>query len=150
MDPLAMISGVIAVAGAAICASKSLLDLVDTIKNAPEEITAVSKDTIALFNVVSSLETALRDYQVQNVVEGDPNMAEMVERLREPLQNCSTILGQLKPRIKNRLKLANGGGFQVRNGRFMWHFSRRGIKEYMSRLEATKTTLDTALTSVVL
>ena len=149
MDALAIISGVIAVSGAAIGASKSLLDIVDTIKNAPEEITAIAKDTRAFSNVVSSLETALRDHQVKEVLHGDPSMTELVEKLKEPLQNCSTILSQIKPRIQKYLKPANGGGSQINKRGFKWFFARQEVKECMTRLEATKTTLDSALTSIV-
>ena len=93
MDPLSIIAGVFGVTGAALQNAQALKDMVDSIKDNLEEITAMSKDTDASANVVSSLDRALRDRNVMNAMEGDSNVTDAVGKPREPLQNCSKILG---------------------------------------------------------
>ena len=90
------IASIVGIAGAAIKSAKGLRDI-DTIKRALEKITATFKDTHAFQDVVSSVDSALRDQAVQRVVTGDQKLSEVVEKLEEPLQNCISVLAQLKP-----------------------------------------------------
>lgn len=150
MAELGIIASVVQLAGAAITSARALCDLVDTIKHAPEEVSAISKDTHAFRNVVSSVKTALQDNTVQLILTGDRKLSEVVEGLEEPLKNCSAVLAQLKPRIESHLKPTSDGGSRMSNVNFKWYFKKRDIADCRNRLEATKATLDTALTSVVL
>lgn len=86
-----------------------MCDLVDTVKNAPEEITAISKDIHAFHNVVSSVQIALRHPGVKRVVLDDEKLSEVVERLGDPLTNCASILAQLESKIKPHLKSTEDG-----------------------------------------
>ena len=147
MAEMGAIASVFGIAGAAIKSAKGLCDMVDTIKRAPEEITATSKDTHAFQDVVSSVDSALRDQAVQRVVTGDQKLSEVVEKLEEPLQNCISVLAQLKPRIQAHLEPTSDGSTKISSVDMKLYFH---ITDCRSRLDATKSTLDTALISVVL
>ena len=58
MAEMGAIVSIVSITGAAIKSAKGLCDIVDTIKRAPEEITATSKDTHAFQDVVSSVDSA--------------------------------------------------------------------------------------------
>ncbi len=70
MGELGIIASVDDIAGAVIEFAKAVCEIVDTIKRATEEITAISKDVHAFHDVVSSVDTARRDGTVQRVVAG--------------------------------------------------------------------------------
>ena len=74
MAEMGALASIVGIAGAAI---KSVKGLCDTIKRAPEEITATSKDTHAFQDVVSSVDSAFRDQAVQRVVTGDQKLFEV-------------------------------------------------------------------------
>lgn len=114
MAELGIIASVVQLAGAAIVSARTLCDLVDTIKHAPEEIKAIDKDARAFERVVSSVETALQDTTVQHVVIGDTKLSEVVEGLEGPLRNCSVVISQLQPRIRSHLKTTADGGLKVK------------------------------------
>ncbi len=150
MAELGIIASVVQLTAAAIASARALSDLVDTIKHAPEEITAISKDTHAFNKIVFSVQVALRDPVVERVVIDDAKLSEVVEGLSEPLQNCSSVLAQLKPKIQSHLKPTEDGGLRMSSMDFKWYFKKRDVMDCRNRLEATKSTLDTALTSDVL
>ena len=150
MDPLSLIAGVISVSGAAIAASSALFDLVDTVRNAPAEITAISRDTHAFLDIVSSLETSLRDPTITEGVVKNANIMNAVTKLKEPLDNCVRILAQVDAKLRSHLKPIAGGGWKVSTVDVKWYFVRTDVKELIFRFESTKQTLDTALGLVVL
>ena len=129
--------GVNGVAGAAVKSAQALCDIVDTVRRAPKEFTAKSKDPHAFQEVVSSVQIALRDSSVENVILGDRRLTSLVQNLEHPLKNCLMALGQLKPRIQPYLKATKDGGTKISSVDVSWYLNRRDIAECRSRLEAT-------------
>lgn len=150
MAELGIIASVVQLAGAAIVSARTLRELVDTIRHAPEEIKVIDKDTHAFERIVSSVKTALQDTTVQHVVNGNAKLSEVVEGLEGPLKNCSMVLAQLQPRIRSHLKTTADGGLKVSTIDLKWYLRRKDIADCRNRVEATKSTLDAALISVVL
>jgi len=74
----------------------------------------------------------------------------VVENLEQPLQNYLTVLGQLEPRIQAHLKPTSDGGTKISSRDWKWYFQKKDIGDFKGRLEATKATLDAALTFVIL
>lgn len=149
-DPLSTIASVIGVAAAVVQSAKILFGLVDDIKNAPEEIAALSRDAHAFCSIVFSLQLSLSEDEIQNVVGQDRTMTQMVENLRSPLANCQKVLGQLMVKIQGGLKRTDEGtGWRMSSININWGLFTKGeIKDLMVRLEATKSTLDNALNSI--
>lgn len=107
--PLSTIASVIGVAAAVVQSAKILFELVDDIKNGPEETAALSRDAHAFYSIVFSLQLSLSEDAIQNVVGQDRTMTQMVENLRSPLANCQKVLGQLMVKIQGSLKTRLSG-----------------------------------------
>lgn len=148
-DPLSIIASVVGIGGAAVSASRGLYELVNTIQNAPEQIATTSKDLHSFYTIVSSLHSALQDNDVKRVVRDDFDLTAMVGNLEEPLRSCTTVLGLLMVKIQGHLKPGEDGrGLRMSSVDLKWYFTKKEVKELMERLEASKATLDTALTAV--
>ncbi|KAG7006819.1 hypothetical protein G7Y79_00013g035910 [Physcia stellaris] len=149
MAEIGLIASVVGVAGAALTSSRALFEMVDEVRNAPVELSAISKDIHSFHDVVSSVQMAIRDRLVIKALLGDKKLCELVVRLEAPLQNCSNALTQLKPRIQTHLKSTSDGKFRISSIDVRWIFKKKDIIECRNRLEVTKSTLDAALTSVI-
>lgn len=147
-DPLSIIASVAAVSTAALQSAQILLQLIDGIKNAPEEIAAVSNDTHAFYDVVLSLETSLKDDDIVTVVREDTAMVAMVANIEKPLRNCTTTLGQIMFKIQGRVRSANDGKGSRFSSGAQWYFRKKDIKESLDRLGQNKATLNAALNTI--
>ena len=149
MAEIGLIASVVGVAGAALTSSRALFEMVDEIRNAPEELSAISKDIHSFHDVVGSVQMAIRDRLVIKALLRDRKLCELVTNLEAPLQNCSSILTLLKPRIEPHLKKRSDGKFRVSSIDVRWILKKKDIIDCRNRLEVTKSTLDAALTSVI-
>ena len=149
MAEIGLIASVVGVAGAALTSSRALFEMVDEVRNAPVEISAISKDIHSFHDVVSSVQMAIRDRLVIKALLGDTKLCELVVRLEAPLQNCSNTLNQLKPRIQTHLKSTSDGKFRISSINVRWIYKKKDIIDCRNRLEVTKSTLDAALSSVI-
>ena len=150
MDPLSVIAGVVSIASATCSASQALFQLVDDIKGGPEQVQAISRDAHAFYSVIFSLNLALQDRNIRLIISDDPSLVQMIENLSRPLSNCQAVLGQLMVKIEPRVKpTSDGRAFRINKLDFRWgFFAKNEVKELMTRLEATKSTLDNALGSI--
>ena len=149
MAEIGLIASVIGVAGAALAASKALSDMIDQIRNAPEEIIAISKDTLSFHGIITNVHVAITDEFVVSKLETEQQILRAVKELEGPLKNCGTILTQMRLRIKSHLKRSDDGGLRVSSFDMRWIFQRKDIIDCRNRLETTKSTLNAALSSVV-
>ena len=150
MDPLSVIAGVVSIASATCSASQALFKLVDNIKGGPEQVQAISRDAHAFYSVIFSLDLALQDRDFRSIISDDPSLVQLFENFRRPLSNCQAVLGQLMIKIEPRIKpTSDGRAFRINKLDIKWaFFAKNELKELMTRLEATKSTLDTALGSI--
>jgi Fungal N-terminal domain of STAND proteins len=150
MDPFSIIAGVIGITSAAIQSSKAFFELVNAIKGCPAEIQAVSRDVHAFYAIVFSLNAILKEVDVKNVISCDEAMVSMITNLANPLENCQMVLGELMIKIQKRLKhRSEGKGFRMSATYVKWSLCTRSeIRDLQRRLEATKSTLCSALDAV--
>ncbi|KAL8791928.1 MAG: hypothetical protein Q9195_005504 [Heterodermia aff. obscurata] len=149
MAEIGLIASVVGVAGAALAASKALSDMIDQIRNAPEEIIAISKDTHSFHGIITNVQVAITDQFIVSRLQTEQQILRAVKQLEEPLKNCGIILTQMQSRIKRHLKQSDNGGFRVSSFDMRWIFQRKDVVDCRNRLETTKSTLDAALSSVV-
>lgn len=123
--------------------------MVDEVRNAPDELSAISKDVHSLHDVVTSIQLALRDTIVVKVLQEDRQLFDLVTGLEDPMLNCTTMMSQLKLRIEPHLKLSSSGTLRFSSIDIRWGFKKKDIIECRNRLEATKSTLNAALASIV-
>ncbi|KAL9124896.1 MAG: hypothetical protein Q9217_005824 [Psora testacea] len=104
MDPLSVIAGIAGIATAFLSTSKCLFELLDEVKNSPEEIKSLSRDAHAFYSVIFSLQLALKEQSYWDSISRDPTLTEMVRNLKQPLENCQAVLCQLMVKIQPHLK----------------------------------------------
>ena len=147
-DPFSTIAGIISIIGAVINSSKKLFELVRHIKDADEEIQAISRDVQALHTILSSLDVSLNDEDVRHVIVGDESMAKMVGNLGNPLSNCRLVLESLTAKIQKQLRPATEGRRPLLINVKWSLFVKGEIKDLQLRLEAAKSTLGNALDAI--
>ena len=146
-DPFSVVLGVITISTAALQCSKALYELLDNIREAPEQIIVISRDAHAFYSVVCSLDSALRDEVINSVLENDGSLTTLVGNLEQPIRNCSKTLGQMMAKIQAHVKTSEKNGLKFSLD-LKWYFTKRGVKEGMDRLGHDKATLDTALSAL--
>ena len=148
MDPLSTIAGVAGISAAAMQSVKSLFDLVDSVKGATEEMRAVSRDVHAFYSIVFSLNVTLKEEDIKGVVSGDKAMVEMIGNLKKPLDNCRAVLGELMVKVQKRISVDKGPRMNM--AKVKWGlFTKKEVRDLQLRLEATKSTLHSALNAVI-
>ena len=149
LDPLSIIGGVIAVATAGIQSSREILKLVDNMRSCPDDIVAVSSDVQAFYSVVLTLRTMLEDDAIHAIMCDDAHIIAMMENLTRPLGSCEAVLKQLTVKINNSLKSDDRNKFRISSRKVKWGlFTKAEVKRLQLRLEATKSTLNSALDSI--
>lgn len=148
MDPLSAIAGVLGIVTFAAQSSKSLYELIDSVRSAPGEIKTISRDTHAFYNILFSLESSLKDPKVTAAIAEDEGLIALVGNLREPLGNCTSVLGQLMVKIQGFVRPLDGERKRFSNNDLKWWIGKKEILELTGRVEATKATLNTGLTAV--
>ncbi|KAL8711912.1 MAG: hypothetical protein Q9225_007041 [Loekoesia sp. 1 TL-2023] len=148
MDPLSAIAGVLGIVSVAAQSAKTLYELIDTVRSAPNEIKNISRDTHAFYNILFSLESSLKDVKVTAAIAEDEGLTALVGNLREPLGNCTSVLGQLMVKIQGFVRPLDGERKRFSNNDLKWWIGKKEILELTGRVEATKATLNTGLTAV--
>lgn len=147
-DPLSIISALVGIGAAAISTSKTLIELVDSIKKGPDQIAIISKDVHSFNSIVSSLQSALQDDNVKRVLQEDVALINMLGELEKPLSACLNLIASLTIKLQENVK-SNQNGLRISGMGLKWfYFTRREIKELMDRLQVSRAMLDTALTAV--
>lgn len=148
MDPLSITAGVLGISAAAAQASKSLYEMIEGIRSAPDEIKNISRDNRAFYSILYSLEIALKDPKITKVIADDDALTAYIDNLREPLANCSSVLGQLMVKIQGFIRPLDGERYRMSSNDLKWYFGRKEVLELTARVEACKNTLDTGLTAI--
>ena len=149
-DPLSIFASVLALASAAVQSSKAIFELVDDIREGPEEIRSISRDAHSFYSVVFSLNAALGDARIRETISGDDAMLQMISNLTSPLSNCEAVLARLMIKMQKQLKLGSDGrGDRMRLTSVKWGlFTKSEVRGLQQRLEAAKSTLNGALNGI--
>lgn len=148
-DPLSIIGGILTIAGAAIQASRTLFELVDDIRECPEEIRSISRDAHSFYSVVFSLNTTLADARIREIISNDHAMLDMIGNLKSPLSNCEAILAKLMIKMRASRLGSEGIADRMRLTNVKWGlFTKSEVRGLQLRLEAAKSTLNSVLNGI--
>ncbi|KAJ5386997.1 ankyrin repeat-containing domain protein [Penicillium cosmopolitanum] len=135
MDGISAAAAILQVAQMAGQAAMTAHDLFSTIKNAPNEISAIKNDILSFQILVSSLERSLSSSDVFNMVNEDPEISHAVLTLLSPIENCKIALDRIQQKMKPYFKTET---------------SRREVFALSLELERTKSTFGNAMGHVTL
>lgn len=151
-DPLSIAGLAITVATAALQSAGILCEMIDSIKDAPKEISGLRRDLRAFQVIVYSLETALGDEEIQRRVLQNTTLETLVGNLKDPLLNCSITMEELRLKILPYVKQAEDGkGYRFSKRRIAKWAAFRGKKEVSetaNRLMQNKVTLDSSMSVI--
>ena len=150
MDPLAILATAIGIGTVTAQSAMILIKAVKIIKGAQAEIKAISRDVQAFYAVVFSLNTLLKDDEVNNAISRDAAIVEMIENLTNPLQNCQSLLTEIMMKLRKQCKLRGENKHrQIQVTTIKWGLCTKGeLKDLQLHLEATKSTLCSALSVI--
>ncbi|KAL9032661.1 MAG: hypothetical protein Q9180_006375, partial [Flavoplaca navasiana] len=148
MDPLSIIAGVLGISAVTAQSSKRLCEMIDGIRSAPDEIKNISRDTHAFYSILHSLEISLKDPKIAAIVAEDDALTTSIADLKSPLDNCSSVLGQLMVKIQSFVKPLDGERYRMSSNDFKWYWGRKEVLELTARVEACKGTLNISLTAI--
>jgi hypothetical protein len=146
-EPLSIFAGVLAIATAAIQSSLFLIEITNSIKSSSKEIQAISRDAQSIYSTISSLHATLKNGNIKAGAIDDDAILEIIKSLTAPLSNCEVVLEELVVGMQKLFKLITkdvGGRTGVLNLKWAL-YKKNGIKDVQLRLEAAKSTLNTAL-----
>ncbi|XXH02681.1 Cytochrome c oxidase subunit 1 [Hypoxylon texense] len=143
MDPLSITTSIGGVLTIATSLSKSMIGTVDSIRDSPKYIKALSSDTKAMFVVLGTLSGYLSEEDTATGVLHDVIVAD----LREVLSNSTSVLTELQLILNDRVDGEDGedgedGDKEVGKWkRSTWHLKEDQIQRWREQLTAHKTTL---------
>jgi hypothetical protein len=162
-------ASILQVADGAMKTSLQLYDFFSTITQAPQEILGITKDVNTFHRLVSNLTMSLQSSDVQAVVEHDIGIANAVNSLCEPINNCSHTFEKIEKKLRPHLKeetsvneerttaqsASRGNEVAVQPKRITrsalkWYFRRKEINSLLIELERNKATFGDAMGSVTL
>lgn len=148
-DPLSIFASVLAIASTVIQSSKALFELVDDIREGPEEIRSISRDAHSFYSVVFSLNTTLGDARIREIISDDDALLDMISNLKSPLSNCEAVLAKLMIKMQTLRLGPESRGDRMRLASVKWGlFSKSEVRGLQLRLEAAKSTLNSVLNGI--
>lgn len=148
-------------------AALELYELVTVIRNAPHEITTISRDVHAFYVIVRNLENSLATESVFAIVNADADISSSaLWTLELPIRNCHAAFDKVKEKLRPHLKsetlaaesgLADGEEtpsavhrIRMSSAGFFWYFKRKDVLTLVTELERTKATFADAMGSITL
>lgn len=147
-------------------AALELYELVRVIRNAPHEITTISRDIYAFYVIVRNLENPLATEGVFAIVNTDADISNALWTLELPIRNCHAFFDKVKGKLRPHLKLetlaAESGladgeetpsaihRIRMSSAGFFWYFKRKDVLTLVTELERTKATFSDAMGSITL
>jgi hypothetical protein len=104
-DPLSSAAAVVGILGFALHGSKRLLEFIDGLRGAPKDITTLSTDLRALYEVLAAL-AGLRDELARNV--------SLCHCLQTPLENCVDVFEEFTVTLHTYTRTTREGTVKVR------------------------------------
>lgn len=140
-DPLSIIAGVSGTIMFGLHASRKAYELIDGIRDAPQEVRDISKDVKAFGEVLAGLQGTLKD-DFNSVDNGAA--ADILQSLQVPLNNCIATLEDLTDRVRKKIKPSGDSETSKWRG-LAWMFKKNEVKTLQDRLVNGKLTLGMAL-----
>jgi hypothetical protein len=98
-EPLTIVAGTLSIVNGAITATKSLIDFIDSIKNAPQLINDLKTDVEATQSIIASLEELLkgRDNDAENL---PADLRACLSSANRPLEDCKAVAEEFERKLK--------------------------------------------------
>lgn len=150
MEPVTavgLIASIVSIGGAALQSAQTFCDLVQSIKNAPAELSVILADIETFHPTINSLHAALSMQQTKDHAMYDEDMVMRVRDLEPPLISCSKLLDQLKVTILSYLKPTDQG---QRLKFLRWFITKNKVNEIVGSFNHSKVTLNTVIVSITM
>ena len=146
-DPFSSIGCVLGILSSLGAISQAVIKIVDDVRKASHELRCLSRDIHAFFSLARSLDIALREQDVRNIVESDEAILYQIQSLEESLRNCRDVLTKLMVKHEEFEKKGDSMGFR----KLRWAIFTRGeVRSLQLPLEIMKSTLNGALNAVTM
>lgn len=141
MDPLSISATAIALGGVTFKTYKAINDFVGSIRNAPDEIEDIRKDTDSVNTTISNLQKALEETRVRHVVDSDELAHKHVTDLVGSLENCNETLEHILDKLGEHTRPLGDG----KRPRFQWWRARSDFLELRAKLQSDKEALSLSM-----
>jgi len=136
-DPLSIAAGVTGLLGFALHGSRRMVEFIESIRDAPKDIAAISADLKALYEVLASLAG------MQDQFDRNPTMSSY---LRVPLENCVDIFTDFTTTLNQYIVTTRDGTVKVRTWKnIVWAFKEKEINLFRDTVLAYKASLSLAV-----
>lgn len=161
-ETVGTVSAILSMAQVSVKASIELYHFFTTIRDAPQEIISISRDTKNFHTLVKNLETALQSVHVQRVVREDPQIDQALQDLLYPIENCHQTCLQIQERLQRHFKpeipaQSSGDTSSTQpqrrlqsGGSVKWYFRRSEVFALIARFQLTKGMFSDAMGSLTL
>ena len=141
-DPLSIAAGVTGLLGFALHGSRRMVEFIESIRDAPKDIAAISADLKALYEVLASLAG------MQDQFDRNPTMSSY---LRVPLENCVDIFTDFTTTLNQYVATTRDGTVKVRTWKnIVWAFKEKEINLFRDTVLAYKASLSLAVGTMTL
>ncbi|KAK3339860.1 hypothetical protein B0T25DRAFT_560751 [Lasiosphaeria hispida] len=141
-DPLSIAAGVVGLLGYTLHGSKRMLEFIESIRNAPKDVAALSLDLRALHDVLATLAG------MQNEFNSNPTI---IDCLRVPLENCVDIFTDFTATLNQFVVTTRDGSMRVRTWKnIVWAFREKEISLFRDTTLAYKASLNMAVGAMTL
>lgn len=134
-EPVGLIAGTICIATFAYKSTKSLVEFIDSLKDAPKLISDVKGDVKATQNIIQSIESMLQNRDADNI-SGDLHACLVSSQL--PLKDCQSVSEDFEAKLRDWFN-------DSKWDRLKANFKETKIAKFRTRLKDTRDTLDLAL-----
>ena len=146
-NPFSTVACVLGILSSLGAISQAVKSIVDCVKSASHEIRCLSRDIHAFFSLARSLDIALRERDVRDIVERDGALLSQIHDLKESLRNCRDVLTKLM--VKHEKFQQKGHSTCFRKLRWAI-FTKDEVRSLQLSLETMKSTLNAALNPVTM
>jgi hypothetical protein len=133
---LSVTASTIAIATPAYNSTKSLIDFIDSLKNAPKLISDLKGDVSAVQSVIRSLETMLEN---RNDTSLSAEFRVCLSSAKIPLEDCQTVSKDFKLKLKDWFLDSNGDRYKANS-------EKDHIEKFRTRMRGICDTLHLVLT----
>lgn len=146
MDPFSLTLGVIAVIQVTSQTATQLYTFVDTVRNAPDEVGALSREAHSFYGVLRGLAVALQNPNVKEYVRRNTELRDHLQSLEEPIKTCNRRLSELMVKLDRMTERNADGSRSVKS--LKWYMDKGDVLTARSYLADTTQTVNLALSSI--
>lgn len=161
-ETIGTVSAVLTLAEASVVASRKLYELFTTIRDAPQEITSISRDIKNFNALVGNLKHGLEGEDVGRIVDGDPPLRRALDDLADPMESCHQACLQIQDKVERHYQFETSVGQsskgntksqylkRIKSGSIAWYFRRGEVFALISRFQLTKGLFSDAMGTLTL